>query len=106
MPRNIWDMSDQEHSYLDEIDENGAVTVTLPSHVPVDVIDTAIERIMRTDFGKRATYNQDGNSIVVKCEPMAFVDSAVEHLIEVVRAILTGKYRPRPAEGPKDDLPF
>lgn len=99
-------MSDQEHSYLDEIDENGSVTVTLPSHVPVEVIDSAIERIMRTDFGKRASYKQEGSSIAVTCEPMAFVDSAVDHLLEVVRAMLTGKFRPRPAEGPADSMPF
>jgi len=99
-------MSDQEHSYLDEVDEHGTVTVTLPSHVPLDVIETAIERIMRTDFGKRASYKQEGSSIAVTCEPMAFVDSAVDHLLEVVRAMLTGKFRPRPEEGPKDQMPF
>jgi len=99
-------MSDQEHSYLDEIDADGTVRVNLPSHVPEDIIDSSIERIMRTDFGKRTVYSRDGHEITVKCEPMAFVDGAVERLIEVVRATLTGKYRPRPEEGPSDQMPF
>jgi hypothetical protein len=99
-------MRDQEHSYLDEIDADGTVRVTLPSHVPSEIIDTAIARIMATDFGKRTAYHLDGHTISVNCEPMAFVDSAVDHLLEVVRALLTGKFRPRPAEGPKDQSPF
>tara|TARA_R100000951_G_scaffold20200_3_gene17012 strand:+ start:1948 stop:2247 length:300 start_codon:yes stop_codon:yes gene_type:complete len=99
-------MSDQEHSYLDEIDADGCVRVTLPSHVTTDIIDGAIEKIMRTDFGKRASYAREGHTISVVCEPMAFVDSAVEHLVEVVRATLTGKFRPRPDEGPSDQMPF
>lgn len=99
-------MRDQEHSYLDEIDADGCVRVTLPSHVPSDIIDGAIEKIMRTDFGKRTRYVREGHTISVTCEPLAFVDGAVEHLVEVVRATLTGKFRPRPEEGPKDQSPF
>jgi hypothetical protein len=100
-------MTNQDHSYLDDMDADGVVVITLPSHVPVNTIDEAIERISRTDFGVRATYTVEGHRIAVRCEPMAFVDSAVEHLVDVVRAILTGKYRPRPDEGPVDDgMPF
>lgn len=89
-----------DYSYLDDLDETGAVVVTLPSHVPVEIIDEAIERISRTDFGGRATYVLEGHRITVRCEPVAFADSATEHLLAVVRALLTGKFRPRPLDGP------
>ena len=89
-----------DHSYLDDMDATGAVVVTLPSHVPVEVIDEAIERITRTDFGGRVTYLQEGQRVTVRCEPLAFADSATEHLLDVIRALLTGKFRPRPLDGP------
>lgn len=98
---------DTPHSHLDDVDENGVVTITLPSHVPHEILADAIDQITATDFGLRATYAVEGHRIAVTCEPMAFVDSAIEHLVDVVRAMLTDKFRPRPIEGPVDDgMPF
>ena len=98
-------MSYDNHSYLDDMAPDGAITVTLPSHVPLDIITEAVRKITTTDFGARAVYTQEGHRITVVCEPMAFVDSAVEHLVDVVRGLVTGRYAERPI--PEDSgMPF
>ncbi len=94
------------NSFLDDMDEEGIVTVTIPSHVPPALIDKAISKISRTEFGRRSWFTQDGNRVAVRAEPMAFVDSAVEHLVDVVRALLTDTYKERPTSAEDDGLPF
>lgn len=93
----------EPNSFLDDMDEQGVVTVTIPAHVPHALISNAIERISRTEFGKRSWFSQSGNRVSVRAEPMAFVDSAVEHLVDVIRALLTDTYNERPKD---DGLPF
>ena len=93
------------NSFLDDMDADGIITVTIPSHVPTAVIESAIEKISRTEFGRRAWFSQDAHRISVRAEPMAFVDSAVEHLVDVIRALLTDKYEERPKVD-HHELPF
>ena len=102
----IGGMSDNNHSYLDDMGPDGSVVITLPSHVPLSVIGTAIDKVSFTDFGSKASFEQEGHRITVRCSPMAFVDSAVEHLVDVIRALVTGRYNERPL--PEDDggMPF
>ncbi len=93
-----------QHSYLDDARPDGSVVVTLPDHVPLDIIEEAVRKITKTDFGRRAVYVQEGHRLTVRCEPMAFVDSAVEHVVDVIRGMVTGRYNERPL--PDDGMPF
>jgi hypothetical protein len=95
-----------QHSYLDDVAPDGSVVVTLPTHVPLEIIEAAVSKIARTDFGSRSVFMQEGHRVTVHCEPMAFVDSAVDHLVDVIRGMVTGRYNERPLPESDGQMPF